>query len=1197
MRVVSRGFVKTSDDSEHLVNPVAVTYRDQDDPGLNGGRVESQVAAVYTPTGSDPIPPEDQSFAQSTWVRWTSEHYDRGGEMTHSRLYHEIPSGGAGTVGDDYAQTGYGYDSAGRRNQRTSPEGTIYQKTFNAVGWIQKDEVGTDADATTGNLVQTTAYAYANTAGLDGFASKKTSLIDGKSLLDPPQASDDRATTYAYDWRNRRETTTINDGTRDYLHVRTLDNLGQVTEVARYHTSESSANLIGKTASGFDNRGRVYEKKVYPESGSNPLTALRYFDKAGNLLREDHAGSEAFTVNNYDALGQLTASYVGYVPDGSSSSSSSGVFDPTDISGSVIMGQIEVEYDDAGNAIWTTSKERLDDAAGNGALGDPATAPKARRSYAASYPDGVGRLQASVGYGTNGGSSKTRDPQIPAGSDSVLVSSNRYDDAGDLTETTDPAGRVDKSSFNKAGRPTETVENFVASSSSSSSSGPVCVGTNRTTSYKYNGNGDLVELTSENDATGEQVTGWTFGVTVSGGSAIESNDLLAEKKYPPSSGAPTGGKDSYAYNRQGQVTKLTDPNMTVHDFAYDKLGRPTEDEATVPLASAIDDAIVRIERAYNENLHLAEVSSWGAASSSSSSSAVPTPVNKVNLTYDGFGQLASDIQSHDGTTGAAKTVAYAHENGSGNTARRKSMTYTDGSTKAEYSYAAGAADKLGRVSGIKYGTSGAMIDEASYRYLGLGRVVGIRYLDIDSYFDFNYEVDLPSGWSNDGGDKYTGLDRFGSVTGEQWFEGTETNGERQWAQYGYSRASNRQWRRNALAHKKGGTEATRHDNYYWYDGLYQVKQRKQGDLTGTAPDFTGITNVQQDESWCFDETGNWQKYDASSPSLNQQRTHNKANEITNLTGPTNVVDPTYDDAGNMTSGPQPGDWTAGYTLVWDAWNRLVRVKDGSTIVAEYAYDGLARRITKKIGSDTRHYHYNDAWRAVDEYDGTTNDRRYLWGARDRYDLIMRERDKGNGGGLGDEKLYVLYDAMDPVAIVGQNGGVVERFEYSPFGITTVLNGTNPDPEEDFSVKTGGSAYAWEFLFYAEFQDTETGYYNYGYRYYDPKLGRWPNRDPIGERGGVNLYGFVGNDGVNWWDFLGTFTRDEIGDLERKSGVEVGIARGTLTPIEGLDGKTVAGECCGCDLTVKFVRAFHGTFPFQNFKIANLPVNAEEVSIY
>lgn len=36
-------------------------------------------------------------------------------------------------------------------------------------------------------------------------------------------------------------------------------------------------------------------------------------------------------------------------------------------------------------------------------------------------------------------------------------------------------------------------------------------------------------------------------------------------------------------------------------------------------------------------------------------------------------------------------------------------------------------------------------------------------------------------------------------------------------------------------------------------------------------------------------------------------------------------------------------------------------------------------------------------------------------------------------------------------------------------------------------------------------------HDYGYRYYDPVTGRWPSRDPIGEQGGVNLYGFVGND--------------------------------------------------------------------------------------
>jgi len=42
----------------------------------------------------------------------------------------------------------------------------------------------------------------------------------------------------------------------------------------------------------------------------------------------------------------------------------------------------------------------------------------------------------------------------------------------------------------------------------------------------------------------------------------------------------------------------------------------------------------------------------------------------------------------------------------------------------------------------------------------------------------------------------------------------------------------------------------------------------------------------------------------------------------------------------------------------------------------------------------------------------------------------------------------------------------------------------------------------------------------GLRYYNPELGRWVNRDPIGEQGGVNLYGFVGNDAVLHFDQLG-----------------------------------------------------------------------------
>jgi RHS repeat-associated protein len=61
---------------------------------------------------------------------------------------------------------------------------------------------------------------------------------------------------------------------------------------------------------------------------------------------------------------------------------------------------------------------------------------------------------------------------------------------------------------------------------------------------------------------------------------------------------------------------------------------------------------------------------------------------------------------------------------------------------------------------------------------------------------------------------------------------------------------------------------------------------------------------------------------------------------------------------------------------------------------------------------------------------------------------------------------------------------------------------------------------WLFTYHGEFFDDETGYINYGYRFYSPTIGRWLSRDPIAEEGGVNLYAFVGNRTTNEVDQLG-----------------------------------------------------------------------------
>src|SRR6266540_5585466 len=121
-----------------------------------------------------------------------------------------------------------------------------------------------------------------------------------------------------------------------------------------------------------------------------------------------------------------------------------------------------------------------------------------------------------------------------------------------------------------------------------------------------------------------------------------------------------------------------------------------------------------------------------------------------------------------------------------------------------------------------------------------------------------------------------------------------------------------------------------------------------------------------------------------------------------------------------------------------------------------------------------------------------------------------------------------------VALVNAtNGAVAAQYEYGPFG--EILRATGP------------LASVNPFLFSTKFYDWETGFYYYGYRYYDAATGRWLSKDPIEELGGLNLYGFVGNDGVNGLDkfglfALGGFLPGNLSQSEEKARVFTVVAK-------------------------------------------------------
>lgn len=51
-------------------------------------------------------------------------------------------------------------------------------------------------------------------------------------------------------------------------------------------------------------------------------------------------------------------------------------------------------------------------------------------------------------------------------------------------------------------------------------------------------------------------------------------------------------------------------------------------------------------------------------------------------------------------------------------------------------------------------------------------------------------------------------------------------------------------------------------------------------------------------------------------------------------------------------------------------------------------------------------------------------------------------------------------------------------------------------------------------------DKEVGLIYFGYRYYDPEIGRWISPDPMGTIDGPNMYAFVRNNPVKYVDYFG-----------------------------------------------------------------------------
>ncbi len=1086
--------------SYQLVNPVLLTILDA------GGKSRQEITAVSANTSGTLAEIVANgagiaaTFPQSTYVRWTTYQFTDCCLLESKRVYHAIPVTGEGTSGANFNQTDYGYDVMKRRNRVVTPGGTITDLVYDSRGLVIGTYVGTNDDGATesdptgggtdphNNMVPITANQYDNGVdGGDGNLTEQTKAVD---------ASVNRVTSMTYDFRNRMITT---DGEINYFQKLSYDNLNHVVLVQRYDTT-ASGNLISQSAAHFDDRGRAYQAIRYavdPSTGTvgHSLTDNNWYDAGNNLIKSLPAGSSLFTKTTWDSLGRPIVRYRGYDLDESSYEDALTVVDD------VILQQEEAAVDNANNIVQLTTKERYHDAPDSqvGALGDPTTTPKARVNYRAAWPDAIGRITNEADYGTNGGTTLDRPECPPDRSDTILVTTFVYADAGFVLSATDPIGTVTLLAYDDAGRRTSVVENYVpispsSSSSSSSSSGGGCVqsdDTNRTTNFSYTPDDLIATLQVLNTASGTQTTSYTYGTTLDD-SDVAASILLRSVTLPDS----VSGDDQVwlTYNRQKQRTGLTDQNGTTHQYDFDLLGRQSQDRVTT-LGSGVDGKVLRVEQEYEVRGLLERLTSF-----SSSSVGAGTAVNEVRWTYNSFEQSIQTYQATNGavTPSTTPSVQVEYADGSENTVRRTALVYPNGRTVAyDYGVSSGIDDAISRIaSQIDDDLSSTQL--AVYDYLGLSGVV--KQGSPQATLEFTL-VSLTGADDPVTGDIYAGLDLFGRIRDVRW-QSTASHTDLSRVQYGYNSASSRTWRANL-------TDPGQHyDWMYGYDGLQRVVNGERGTLNGSQ---TAITDPQFTQCWTLDETGNWLGFRQDDTgtgtwSLQQTRTANLTNEITDITNSVGAAwsIPTYDLNGNMVTIPQPADPATEFAATYDAWNRLVKLVDAvsDNTVQENQYDGRNYRtvvssFSSGTLSETRRAYYSDQWQVLEERVASESDpdRQFVWGMQYVDGLVCRDR---SVEGTLDERLYGCQDAnWNMTAVVDNSGEVVERFEYDPYGTTTFLDAT--------FVARSGSSITWEIT-YAGYQwDASSGLYSVRHRFLHPIIGFWLTRDPVLQQ---NLYLYV-----------------------------------------------------------------------------------------
>lgn len=214
----------------------------------------------------------------------------------------------------------------------------------------------------------------------------------------------------------------------------------------------------------------------------------------------------------------------------------------------------------------------------------------------------------------------------------------------------------------------------------------------------------------------------------------------------------------------------------------------------------------------------------------------------------------------------------------------------------------------------------------------------------------------------------------------------------------------------------------------------------------------------------------------------------------------------YDANGNLTK--WAGKTTVHYS--YDALDRLISLTiDGKTTT--YHYDSFGRRLSKTKEQETVFFVYFGQ-EEIGLWQGGVCKELRLLGKEARSPMVVIEID-----GVP----YVpLNDLAGNVSVVlDLAGNVIERYRYTAFGEKEIFS-----PSGEF-LTYSDIHNPWQYA--GKRFDEESGLVAFGLRYYSPELARWITPDPAGFADGSNLYAYVHNNPLLYWDQFGLYFNVEV----------------------------------------------------------------------